>query len=80
MGMSGLFWLEENVTAACAGGLLTNNQLLLAHSSFYKYQPVQILQIYYPCGKSHVVNEGKNVRDSEIQQRQQGLQHAQKSL
>jgi len=34
MGMYGLFWLGKNVTAACAGGLLTYNQLLLAHSSF----------------------------------------------
>jgi hypothetical protein len=80
MAMSGLFWLGENVTAASTGGLLTKNQPSLAKSSFYKYQPVQILQMCYPCGKSHVGNEGKNVRDSEIQEGQQGLKHAQKSL
>lgn len=36
-----------------------------------------VIQMSHPCGKSHVVNQGKDVRNSEVQQRQQGLQHVQ---
>ena len=42
MAMSELFWLGENIATACAGGLLTNNQLYLlivhfTNISQYKY-------------------------------------------
>jgi hypothetical protein len=51
MAMSVLFWLGENVTATFAGGLITNKQPSLAHSSFYKYQPYK----YCRC-VTHVAN------------------------